>query len=111
LEVSGVQILIGVVSILITTVGALGALLLRRLEKGNDLLISIDKKLAVMEEKVKITEITLNKLDNRQMNDFSVLNSRIEMITRENDKQDLSLFELKTEQKEIKKALNNFTGE
>ena len=85
-SISSIDILIGVVSVLATIVGALGMFLLKRLEKGNDLLVKIDKNVAVLNTKVDHNEASILRIDNeKEKTEITVLQirSQIDSIKRD----------------------------
>lgn len=85
-SISSIDILIGVVSVLATTIGALGMFLLKRLEKGNDLLVKIDKNVAVLNTKVNHNEQGIIRLDgDRDKTDMTVLQIRSDIDTIKRD--------------------------
>jgi hypothetical protein len=89
---SAINILIGAVGVLLTICGFLLTLLIRRLEKGSELLAQIDKKLEVMDVRVKNNVKQIDKME------------------KEKDKQDLSIMDIRVQINNLMK-LKHLEGE
>lgn len=107
---NSVDILIGVVSVMGGVISFVGTYIVKRLTKGNELLISIDKNQAIQSMAIKNNTKSIDKIEMRTLNDSVEVRMKIEYLEDENQKKDLALLQLNNEVNNLKERIAETKG-
>lgn len=109
-SIDSVDILIGVISVMGGVISFLGAYIIKRLTKGNELLISIDKNQALQSMAIENNTKSIEKIESRTINDSVESRLKMEYLEDENQKKDLALLKLSNEVSNLKEKLSETKG-
>lgn len=105
-----VSILIGIVSVMGSIISFVGVYIVKRLTKGNELLISIDKNQALQSVEIKNNAKSIERIELRTLNDSVESKIKIEALEDENQKKDMALLQLNNEVKNLRDKLSEKKG-